>query len=631
MKINKRLSQFLSILLISSLYLPSSFSAAKITSIDFIGTAEPHQLIIKADQPLTIQKQENPDAKQITLEIENAAFANKNVSRSMDTSSFNSNISMISPYTVDGKDSVRIVLQLKEMTSVDVNQNGGATMVIFNPPSGTGSVAAASESPGEMPTLPPPPGEAKEAPKPPANVSENIGMNSPELGDPRLKNPQLDQFMESQKTRHYIGRPITLQVKDADISDLFRMISEASGFNIVISDGVIGKLSLNLIDVPWDLALDVVLSTYRLGAERQDNVLKVLPLEALTRSKNDALQAKLAAENSAPRITRVFPISYATTLDIQRLLRSVGAAGSSGSFSSGSTLAKGVVEVDNRTNSVIVQDIPDNIERMKKLIEILDVQTPQVMIEGKVVEASEQFTKTLQGSIGSSFGVGADATDQAFVSMAGQSPTAGLTSSISGTGQINTANNGALGISTRLSFIPNFDRLTATLAIGESTNDVKVVSAPKTVVLNREEANVLESTPVLISNPIFQNGQLVSISQVAQAILSLRVRPTVVNDGNVLMEVYLSRDVPQSVGGGQSAVANRNMTSKVIVESGTTLMIGGIYTSGKRGVEAGVPILKDIPILGALFGNKTHSVEKRELFFFITPRILNEKEAGFSS
>jgi type IV pilus assembly protein PilQ len=629
MTINKRLTQFLSILLISSLYLPSSFSAAKITSIDFIGTAEPHQLIIKADQPLTIQKQENPDAKQITLEIENAAFANKNVSRSMDTSSFNSNISMISPYTVDGKDSVRIVLQLKEMTSVDVSQNGGATMVSFNPPSGTGSVAAAPESSGEMPTLPPPPGEAKEASKPPTNPSENIGMNSPELGDPRFKNPQLDQFMESQKTRHYIGRPITLQVKDADISDLFRMISESSGFNIVISEGVTGKLSLNLVDVPWDLALDVVLSTYRLGAERQDNVLKVLPLEVLTRNKNDALQAKIAAENAAPRITRVFPISYATTADIQKLLQSVGAAGSG--MSRFNSTNRGVVEVDNRTNSVIVQDIPDNIERMKKLIEILDVQTPQVMIEGKVVEASEQFTKTLQGSIGSSFGVGADSSDQAFVSMAGQSPTAGLTSSVSGTRQINTSTNGALGISTRLSFIPNFDRLTATLAIGESTNDVKVVSAPKTVVLNREEANVLESTPVLISNPTFQNGQLVSISQVAQAILSLRVKPTVVNDGNVLMEIYLSRDVPQSVGGGQSAVANRNMTSKVIVESGTTLMIGGIYTSTKTKLEGGVPILKDIPIIGNLFGNKSHSNEKRELFFFVTPRILNEKEAGFSS
>lgn len=547
----------------------------------------------------------------------------------MDTSSFNSNISMISPYTVDGKDSVRIVLQLKEMTSVDVSQNGGATMVSFNPPSGTGSVAAAPESSGEMPTLPPPPGEAKEAPKPPTNPSENIGMNSPELGDPRFKNPQLDQFMESQKTRHYIGRPITLQVKDADISDLFRMISESSGFNIVISEGVTGKLSLNLVDVPWDLALDVVLSTYRLGAERQDNVLKVLPLEVLTRNKNDALQAKIAAENAAPRITRVFPISYATTADIQKLLQSVGAAGSG--MSRFNSTNRGVVEVDNRTNSVIVQDIPDNIERMKKLIEILDVQTPQVMIEGKVVEASEQFTKTLQGSIGSSFGVGADSSDQAFVSMAGQSPTAGLTSSLSGTGQINTSTKGALGISTRLSFIPNFDRLTATLAIGESTNDVKVVSAPKTVVLNREEANVLESTPVLISNPTFQNGQLVSISQVAQAILSLRVKPTVVNDGNVLMEIYLSRDVPQSVGGGQSAVANRNMTSKVIVESGTTLMIGGIYTSTKTKLEGGVPILKDIPIIGNLFGNKSHSNEKRELFFFVTPRILNEKEAGFSS
>ena len=625
MTINKRLTQFLSILLISSLYLPSSFSAAKITSIDFIGTAEPHQLMIKADQPLTIQKQENPDTKQITLVIENAAFANKNVSRSMDTSSFNSNISMISPYTEDGKDSVRIVLQLKEMTSVDVNQNGGATMVSFNPPGGTGSVAAAPESSGEMPTLPPPPGEPKEAPKAKASASENIGLNAPELGDPRLKNPQLDQFMESQKTRHYIGRPITLQVKDADITDLFRMISESSGFNIVIGDGVRGTLSLNLVDVPWDLALDVVLSTYRLGAERQDNVLKVLPLDVLTRNKNDALQAKLAAENSAPRITRVFPISYATTIDIQRLLRSVGSAGSPNPVGFNSTLNKGIVEIDNRTNSIVVQDIPDNIERMKKLIEILDVQTPQVMIEGKVVEASETFTKTLQGAISSGFGISADSTDQGFVSVASGNPTAGLASSLGGASGLTTANNGAFGISTRLSFIPNFDRLTATLAIGESTSEAKVVSSPKTVVLSREKASILETTPVIIPFTTTTAFGTSTSQRTDDAKLGMDVTPTVVNDGNVLLEITLSRDIPAAAG-----ISKRNMTSKVIVESGTTLVIGGIYTFTKTKSEGGFPILKDIPILGALFGNKTTIGEKQELFFFITPRILNEKEAGFT-
>lgn len=177
-------------------------------------------------------------------------------------------------------------------------------------------------------------------------------------------------------------------------------------------------------------------------------------------------------------------------------------------------------------------------------------------------------------------------------------------------------------------------RLNALLSLSESENSVRIVSSPKTVVLDKEKASIVQSTPVLTLTIAQTANGPVSLPVVQQANLSLDVSPTVTNEGSVLMQLTMSRDIPFNLppvnGQASAAVANRNINTRVLVESGSTLVMGGIYTMDQTKTSSGFPILRKIPILGALFGSDSDSTTRDELFFFITPRILNLKESGIS-
>jgi type IV pilus assembly protein PilQ len=382
-------------------------------------------------------------------------------------------------------------------------------------------------------------------------------------------------------------------------------------------------------------------------------------LASLTQEKQAELSARLATEASAPRVTRVFPVSYAKLDDLVKVLNkfasstigAIGTSGAVGASTSAANSAAAVIEADNRTNSIVVRAIPEDIQRIQKLIEILDTQTHQVLIESKIVEATEQFSKTIGGSLG--FGNGSSNT-QFFSSFAGGDPIDPLFSNstatpvfssvaaASGTGSSSSSSSssgssggsaspgGSFGLSPQLAFLPSSIRLNALLNLSETENDIKIVSAPRTVVLDKETASIVQSTPVLVpALTSTQNGP-VSTSTIAQANLSLNVVPTITNEGSVVMQLNVSNDVPFSLGGSNEAVANRNITTRVLVESGSTLVMGGIYTVNRTHASSGFPFLREIPIIGALFGSDQDSDARTELFFFITPRILNLKESGLS-
>lgn len=186
-------------------------------------------------------------------------------------------------------------------------------------------------------------------------------------------------------------------------------------------------------------------------------------------------------------------------------------------------------------------------------------------------------------------------------------------------------------MSPSLSFIPGVSRLNALLNLGESENQVKVISSPKTVVINKEKASIVQGTPVLVPGTTTVAGVgTVPTTTVQNANLSLNVKPTVTNDGGVLMDLTVTRDIPFQLSGGNTAVANRNINTIVLVDSGATLVIGGIYTMTVTHSSSGFPVLRKIPILGALFGSDSDETDRSELFIFLTPRILNTKEAGLS-
>ncbi len=605
----------------------ASLGATAVSSIDFKNGEQSSVIEITGDGPIQFSKQENPQDNQVVLELQNSSLA-KGAGRKLDTSSFKSKVSLISPYQVEGQpETTRVVIQLREMADLQVAQDGN-TLKVTVPESGGAAVAAAPQpmadevpAPAPAPAAPP-----VEQPNPPAEA--------PVAEAPKAK---LEAFMDAKENKRFSGRPITIQVKDAEISDVFRLIGEASGFNIVVGEDVRGKISVSLIDVPWDQALDVILNTKQLGAERNNNILRIVTLKSLTEEKQAQLAAKKAAEANAPRVTKVFPISYAKLGDLKRVLETFGTSQEavvSGGGSNNTLNAKTTtIDADDRTNSIIVRDIPENVEKMRKLIELLDTQTPQVMVEAKVVEANEQFSKNISGSLGIGFD---NNYDQAFASFDSGNPLSRLLGSAGvfpdGRAAASAASSARFGFSPNVSFIPGVQRLNAVLNIGESESQVKVVSSPKIVVLNKETATIMQGTPVLVPTVAFQSGVgSAPATEVQSADISLKVTPTVTNDGSVLMKLDISRGVPFSFSSNAGAIAKREISTQVVVESGSTLVIGGMYTMTSSESSGGFPFLRKLPIVGALFGSENSRNDRSELFIFITPRIVNEREAGLTT
>jgi type IV pilus assembly protein PilQ len=420
---------------------------------------------------------------------------------------------------------------------------------------------------------------------------------------------------EAYKTGKFTGSPITIKLKDADVHEVLRMIGETSGFNIVIHPAVTGKVTLSMEDVPWDQALDIVLSTLKLSAERNESVLRVLPKEMMIAEKRQELDALKLTQATAPRVTRVFPISYADINNLSKILQQFVNSQTVGD-SPASNL--GTIIVDSDIQSLIVRDTAENIDKIKKMIEILDVQTPQVLIEGKVVEASEDFSKSIDGN----FGIGGNRLGAGFNGAGGL-----LGSTIS----LGDSKGGFSAAGLTLFKLANGTAgLSASLQMSESESKLKVVSSPRTVVLSGKSATITQGKTFavkLVTPPSANNPGSAQIVQVT-ANTRLNVTPRVTNDGSVFMNLNLTREVLKLQAGDVPSIQPRTMETEVIIESGNTLVIGGVLNMDESNASSGIPFLRNIPIFGTLFGNDSEAIGKSELMFFITPRILNQKKTG---
>ncbi len=593
---------------ISVLFFSVNTWGATINSIGFKVESGQSLLNIEMSGPAQLDSQYNSEDRQFILNIHSSKLSSL-AKRTLNASSFDSPVKLVSPYQVSANQ-VRVVIQLKEDIKGKVESIGNSIKVSFG--------AAPEEDLVEEPLDEDYDFEDMEAVEDaPENQSEQF------VASKKVEKPKddMDQFLEARETKNFKGSAITLKVKDAEVQDVLRLIADTSGFNIVVGKGVTGKITLTLESVPWDQALDVVLQTLKLGAERNNNILRVLTLVNLTSEKRAEITAKEAIEDSAPRITKIFPISYADPVKMKKLLLAFGKGTSKQS--------KGTVEVDQRTNSIIVQDIADNIERMRKLVTILDTQTPQVLVEAKVVEATEGYSFDIGGSLAT----GSSSSSPRFAAaFQGGNPLDQLVGDVSSGSDFATAskNAGTFAVSPTFSFLSGNVTLNALLKLGEAENKVKVVSSPRTVVLNKQTANIVQSTPVLTKKKIQTEQGIFDTEEIAKANISLNVIPTVTNDEGILLSLKISRDIPIPLSAENQAVGNRNISTKVLVESGSTLVVGGIYTMDQTYTESGFPFLKDLPILGYFFGSKSNKTERSELFIFVTPTILNLKRAGLS-
>ena len=417
----------------------------------------------------------------------------------------------------------------------------------------------------------------------------------------------------------YTGEPISVNLKDVDLKDFFRLIHEISGLNVVLDPNVHGTLTIVLDDVPWDQALDIVLKNNGLARELEGNVLRIATVETL-KHEADARRAQVESEAMAvDKVSVTRFLSYAKAKDVIITVKK---------FLS----QRGDVVADERTNAVIINDIPKSIPTIDRLLTQLDRKTQEVEIEARVVAATRQFARDIGTQFGFGWGDGHSAIGGA--SAAGSSPTTvgGLTPgyiTLAGSGSGgNTiplfSNLPVTGPTSGLSFInaSNTVRIDMVLTMAESRGLLKVLSRPRVVTQNNIQALVKQGVRV----PIVTQAQLGGPPTVSyvDAFLRLTVTPQITSENTIFLNVDVENTTPnfgQEVQGNPELITQQ-ATTQVLVTDGGTVVIGGVIQTQNSINITQVPLLGNIPVLGNLFKHTQVTTSNQELIFFITPRII---------
>jgi type IV pilus assembly protein PilQ len=430
----------------------------------------------------------------------------------------------------------------------------------------------------------------------------------------------------------YTGRRIDIDLKDADVHNVLRLLADTGHVNVVTGDDVSGTITIRMRNVPWDQVLDVVLQAKGLGMIRQGNLIRVAPLSQLQKERELKLAQQKQEYELMPLETRLIPISYAQADELQQRAKEL-------------LSPRGSIAVDERTNVLIARDVAGNLNYIEELVRSLDTQTAQVLIEARIVEATSKYLRDVGIQWGGDLTFGpstGNATGVAFpasVSTAGgaydnNTPTAGLSPFIRNVPTPNFAVNlpaavgtdagGSLGLS--FGSIDNTINLNLRLSAAESSGLVRIVSAPRIMVLDNREARINQGTLI----PFAQVSALGVQTTFQEAKLQLLVKPHVTADGSVSMHVKLNRDEPdytQTSPRGDPTILKREAETELLVMDGHTAVIGGIYTRNTGRNLTQVPFFGDIPILGVLFQRRQASDARNELVIFITPRIVNRSES----
>lgn len=566
---------------------PAAPELAKVRDIRYLSNASGGTVVIETSKPVQYQTRMNSATQQYVIEMAEVELP-ASLQRPFKMSGMGSQIGSINAYQGAGSNTARVVIQL--------SGRGGGEPVVQQ--EGTSLVV-----------IPPAPVVVAETPKPTTVPSAPQG---PPQGP--LAARTLDEFLTG--NQRFYGKAMSLQVKDADVRDVINLIAEDSGSNLVISDDVSGKISLKLRKIPWDQALVTVMRAKQLGYTRQGNVLRISTLASLqteTETANKILEAQKAI---VPAVVHVIPVSYA---NIDDLVKSVTVFMSK----------TGSVIGDNRTNTLIVTDRLEVVERIDKLVRTLDIIPPQVSIESKIVEAVEGFESfvglnwSIQGSpvnISPGGGVGG-----APITITPNAQSATLSSEFS--------RATPLSAGFTVGVLDGLGNLSATLQLAERNSLAKVISAPRISTMNREESVITQSgeAVAIVTTRNEQTNTTTKTPLRSPFSLNLKVKPQITTDGSVIMDLDVKREFlgpPEDAETQARAVNSRSAKTKVLVRNGQTAVIGGIYSSDETEAVNGIPVLKDIPVLGWLFKNKSVSRTKNELLIFMTPRILTADGSG---
>lgn len=415
----------------------------------------------------------------------------------------------------------------------------------------------------------------------------------------------------------YSGRKISLDLVNADIHSVFRLISNVSNLNIVAGDDVKGTITVRLQDVPWDQALSAILQAKGLGSQRFGNILRVAPIETIKSERQAALEAKRADEELRELDMLVLPLNYATADDLAEQVRAV-------------LSKRGSIEVDDRANQLIIKDDAQSLAAIRELVRHLDKQTPQVLIEARVVEANTSFTKAL----GIQWGGELDASSRTGYSTGLFFPNSvGMSGGLDQSGSSKFyapgedsllvdlgAESSRAAVAFNLGSIPGLIDLDARLSAMESDGSGQVISSPRVLTLDNSEAKVSQGQriPFLSTSAGGTNVQFINAS------LDLTVTPHITSDGEIFLDISVSNnraDFSQLVQ-GNPAIQIKEIETSLLIDDGATTVIGGVFATEESGNITRVPGLHKIPLLGLMFKNSTYAQSRNELLVFITPQVV---------
>jgi type IV pilus assembly protein PilQ len=410
----------------------------------------------------------------------------------------------------------------------------------------------------------------------------------------------------------YTGKRISLDLQEADVKHVLRLLANISGNNLVMSDEVQGQITLKLDDVPWDQALDIVLQQMNLEMVQQGNIMRIMTAQQYRQEQQRKLQrikARKEAQQSrkelAPLETEYIQVNYSKASQMQSQLQQ---------FLSD----RGKISVDQRTNQLIVSDTSENIEKVRSVVRKLDRPERQVLIQARFVSATDTFQRSMGIKWGGEYRDTGGTTQSGVFGTAGQ--VANSPNPTPNGFAVNLPNPGSttLGVGTFLSqaLANSIFSLDAQLSLGESKGLVKTISSPKVVTLNNQQAQITQGTKIATKTESESGG---TTTEYVEATLSLTVTPQITPDDKLILDLQITDDSP--VAGGED-IETRSANTKLIVDDKETIVLGGVHEITETNNRNSVPGVSRVPLLGWLFKNKQKRMDKRELLIFIQPKIL---------
>ena len=436
--------------------------------------------------------------------------------------------------------------------------------------------------------------------------------------------------------KEYTGQRLTLNFQDIETRAVLQLLAETSGRNIVVSDTVQGNVTLRLRNVPWDQALDIVMTTKGLDMRENGSVIIVAPAEEIAARETADLEARAALNELEPLYSEFLQVNYAKAADLANL---IGGGGDNSMLSE-----RGSVGIDDRTNTLLIQDTAESLQDIRRLVRILDIPIRQVLIESRIVVVNDDFSRSLGVRLGvtaynpnssdgatviSGSGAGTDTMVNSIVSNLAD-PNNGTIfpielPSLANRYNVNVPVSDAAGRFS-LAILETDYLVDLELSALEAEGNGEIVSTPRIITANQKEARIEQGVEIPFQE---SSSSGATTTQFKKAVLSLTVTPQITPDNKIIMDILVSKDnvgelVPSATGGFVPSIDTRTIETQVLVNDGQTVVLGGIYETERREIVSKVPFLGDIPGLGVLFRSKINISNKSELLIFVTPKILTE-------